>query len=162
MNDGPEDPKHSDALDLLAGPFCNVANAAALGVLADMGFKGAYISPELPADDILALPRQSPLPLGMVLGGFWPVGISRFGLLGIKPNEPFMSPKGEVFWARQYGGNVWLYPGWPLDLTAKRQGSSRQATASSPVWKRTRLPACPRCGARACSTGTAPCCNISK
>ena len=86
-----------------------------------MGFKGAYISPELPADDILALPRQSPLPLGMVLGGFWPVGISRFGLLGIKPNEPFMSPKGEVFWARQYGGNVWLYPGWPLDLTAKRQ-----------------------------------------
>ena len=121
MNDEPEDPKHSDALDLLAGPFCNVANAAALGVLADMGFKGAYISPELPADDILALPRQSPLPLGMVLGGFWPVGISRFGLLGIKPNEPFMSPKGEVFWARQYGGNVWLYPGWPLDLTAKRQ-----------------------------------------
>ena len=42
-------------------------------------------------------------------------------LLGIKPNEPFMSPKGEVFWARQYGGNVWLYPGWPLDITAKRQ-----------------------------------------
>ena len=98
-----------------------MANAAALGVLAGMGFKGAFISPELPADDILALPRQSPLPLGMVLGGFWPVGISRFGLLGIKPNEPFMSPKGEVFWARQYGGNVWLYPGWPLDITAKRQ-----------------------------------------
>ena len=23
--------------------------------------------------------------------------------------------------ARQYGGNVWLYPGWPLDITAKRQ-----------------------------------------
>ena len=58
MNDEPEDPKHSDALDLLAGPFCNVANAAALGVLADMGFKGAYISPELPADDILALPME--------------------------------------------------------------------------------------------------------
>ena len=38
MNDEPEDPKHSDALDLLAGPFCNVANAAALGVLADMGY----------------------------------------------------------------------------------------------------------------------------
>ena len=121
MADEPADPKHGDALDLLAGPFCNVANAAALGVLAGMGFKGAFISPELPADDILALPRQSPLPLGMVLGGFWPVGISRFGLLGIKPNEPFMSPKGEVFWARQYGGNVWLYPGWPLDITAKRQ-----------------------------------------
>ena len=108
-------------LDLVAGPFCNTANAVALGQLARMGFAAAYISPELSREDFLALPRQSPLPLGVVLSGFWPVGISRFGLLGIKPNEPFMSPKGEVFWARTYGGNVWLYPGWPLDLTSRRQ-----------------------------------------
>ncbi len=107
--------------DLLAGPFCNAANAPALGVLAGMGFAGAFVSPELAREDLLALPGQSPLPLGMVLSGFWPVGLSRFGLLGVKANEPFMSPKGEVFWARQYGGNIWLYPGWPLDLTAKRQ-----------------------------------------
>lgn len=113
--------REGEGLDLLAGPFCNIANAPALGVLARMGFSGAFISPELAADDILALPRQSPLPLGMVLSGFWPVGISRFGLLGVKANEPFVSPKGEVFWARTYGGNVWLYPGWPLDLTSKRQ-----------------------------------------
>ena len=118
-----KDDIHGDKgmLDLLAGPFCNIANAPALGMLARMGFSGAFISPELAAGDILALPGQSPLPLGMVLSGFWPVGISRFGLLGIKSNEPFVSPKGEVFWARTYGGNVWLYPGWPLDLTAKRQ-----------------------------------------
>lgn len=109
-----------DDADLLAGPFCNAANAPALGVLARMGFAGAFVSPELPREDFLALPQQSPLPLGVVLSGFWPVGLSRFGLLGVKPNEPFISPKGEVFWSRQYGGNIWLYPGWPLDLTEKR------------------------------------------
>ena len=108
-------------LDLVAGPFCNAANVAALAVLRDMGFAAAYVSPELSREDYLALPKQSPLPLGMVLSGFWPVGISRFGLLGIKPNEPFMSPKGEVFWARNYGGNIWIYPGWPLDLSEQRQ-----------------------------------------
>lgn len=107
--------------DILAGPFCNVSNASFLGVLAKMGFTGAFVSPELDREDLLALPKQSPLPLGMVLSGFWPMGISRFGLLGIKPDEPFISPKGEPFWAKRYGSNIWLYPGWPMDLTAKRQ-----------------------------------------
>ncbi|WP_165176303.1 peptidase U32 family protein [Desulfovibrio sp. ZJ369] len=114
-------PADAGAADLLAGPFCNAANAAALGVLARMGFVGAFAAPELSREDLLALPGQSPLPLGLVLDGFWPVGISRFGLLGIKTDEPFLSPKGEAFWARQYGGNIWIYPGWPLDLSAKRQ-----------------------------------------
>ena len=109
------------ACNLLTGRRLDVANAAALAVLRDMGFSAAYVSPELSREDFLALPGQSPLPLGMVLSGFWPVGISRFGLLGIKPNEPFLSPKGEVFWARTYGGNVWIYPGWALDLSDKRQ-----------------------------------------
>lgn len=107
--------------DLLAGPFCNAANAAALGILARLGFGGAFAAPELSREDLLALPGQSPLPLGLVIDGFWPVGISRFGLLGIKADEPFLSPKGEAFWARRYGGNIWIYPGWPLDLSAKRQ-----------------------------------------
>ncbi len=107
-------------LNLMAGPFCNIANRAHLALLQDMGFNAALISPELPAEDVLALPAQSPLPLGFVLDGFWPVGIARFGLLGIKGNEPFVSPKGEVFWARNYGANVWLYPGWPLDFSEKR------------------------------------------
>ncbi|MDR2055369.1 MAG: U32 family peptidase [Desulfovibrio sp.] len=107
-------------LELLAGPFCNTANAAALGVLKDLGFAAALVSPELAGEDMLALPGASPLPLGVVISGFWPVGISRFGLLGVKEDAPFTGPKGEIFWARRYGGNVWLYPGWPLDLTEKR------------------------------------------
>ncbi|BAV92218.1 peptidase U32 family protein [Candidatus Desulfovibrio trichonymphae] len=114
-------PDQSDSVQLLAGPFCGAANAAALGVLRKMGFAAAFVSLELARDDLLALPRQSPLPLGLVLTGFWPVGISRFGLLGIKTDMPFVSPKGEMFWARRYGANIWLYPGWPLDLTEKRK-----------------------------------------
>ncbi len=107
-------------LDIMAGPFCNIANAGYLCTLQGMGFSAAFVSPELTADDLLALPAQSPLPLGCVIEGFWPVGISRFGLLGIRPSEPFASPKGEIFWAKNYGSNVWLYPGWPLNLTEKR------------------------------------------
>lgn len=106
--------------DLLAGPFCNLANAAALGVLASRGFAGAFVSPELARDDLLALPAQSPIPLGMVLSGFWPVGLSRFTPGIVKPGEPFASPKGEVFWTRRYGGTLWLYPAWPLDLSGVR------------------------------------------
>ncbi len=108
-------------LDLMAGPFCNVANVAHISVLKEMGFSLAFVSPELPGEDLLALPEESPLPLGFVMEGFWPVGIARFGLLGVKANEPFVSPKGEIFWARNYGSNVWLYPAWPLNFTEKRK-----------------------------------------
>ncbi|MBD5538757.1 MAG: U32 family peptidase [Desulfovibrio sp.] len=107
--------------DLLAGPFCNIANAPALAVLAAQGFAGAFVSPELARDDALALPGESPLPLGAVLSGFWPVGVSRFGEVALKPNEPFMSPKGEVFWTRRHGGTLWIYPAWPLDLSGERR-----------------------------------------
>ena len=106
--------------DILAGPFCNTANACALGILERLGFSGAMISPELSREDTLSLPGQSPLPLGFLLSGFWPVGISRYGVPGFKRNEPFCSPKGEIFWGRQYGENLWLYPGWPLNLEDKR------------------------------------------
>lgn len=105
---------------LTAGPFCNVSNAAAVAALAGMGFADAFASPELTAEDLLALPRQSCLPLGVVTAGWWPVGVSRHGLEHLKANEPFVSPKGEIFWARTYGRNVWIYPGWPLDITAHR------------------------------------------
>lgn len=107
--------------DLVAGPFCNTANALALKILKQMGFAAAFVSPELPRDNALALPEHSPLPLGYVIRGYWPVGISRFGLVGIKPGEPFFSPKGEAFWARDYGGVIWLYPAWPLDLEENRK-----------------------------------------
>ncbi|MDR3361564.1 MAG: U32 family peptidase [Desulfovibrio sp.] len=106
---------------LTAGPFCNVSNVFALGILERMGFTDAFVSPELNREDMTALPRQSPLPLGVVISGYWPVGISRFEAPGVKTDAPFAGPKGEVFWARRYGENLWLYPGWPLDLTEKRQ-----------------------------------------
>lgn len=108
-------------LDLMAGPFCNTSNALALAELARMGFNSAIVSPELAEEDILPLPATSPIPLGVVLSGFWPVGISRHSFAGGKLNEPFTSPKREVFWSRHYGQNLWIYPGWPLDLCARRE-----------------------------------------
>ena len=105
---------------LLAGPFCNTANAAALSVLAGMGFAGAFVSPELPMKDMLALPRQSCLPLGLVLSGYWPMGISRHNPLGPKGDTPFRSPKNELFWTRTYGQNLWIYSDRPLDLSENR------------------------------------------
>ncbi|AAS97782.1 peptidase U32 family protein [Nitratidesulfovibrio vulgaris] len=109
-----------DDLDFIAGPFCNIGNAAALACLREHGFSAAIVSPELAGEDLLALPKESCLPLGVVLSGFWPMGIARHQLEGVKPGEPFSSPKGEVFWARRYGQNTWIYPGWPLDISARR------------------------------------------
>lgn len=103
-------------LRLTAGPFCNLANVAALRVMQALGFEAAIISPELCEEDILALPAQSPLPLGIVLDGYWPVGIARYKPAGIKAQEAFQSPKGEQFWLRRYGANFWFYPAWPLNL----------------------------------------------
>lgn len=105
---------------LVAGPFCNIANVAALAKLKDMGFSAAFVSPELEGADMLSLPKASPLPLGVVLSGYWPMGISRHTIAPLKPEEPFSSPKGESFWARRYGQNTWIYPSWPLDITDKR------------------------------------------
>ncbi|MCJ7829970.1 MAG: U32 family peptidase, partial [Desulfobacterales bacterium] len=65
-------------VDLWAGPFCNPANPLALQTLAEMGFAGAFVSPELGREDYLQLPRNSPLPLGIVLSGCWPLCVSRF------------------------------------------------------------------------------------
>lgn len=106
--------------DIVAGPFCNTANALALAELQRAGFVAAFASPELGGEELLALPSQSPLPLGLILGGCWPVGISRFGLAGINPGELFQSPRGEMFWSRDYGGTIWIYPAWPLDLSTKK------------------------------------------
>ena len=112
-------------LVLTAGPFCNIANAPALGIVRDMGFDAAIISPELGQEDILSLPGQSPLPLGIVLSGFWPVGITRHLADPVKSQDSFQSPKGEEFWLRRYGENLWLYPAWPLDLSAHRPALER-------------------------------------
>lgn len=107
-------------IDLIAGPFCNIANVSSLSILKDFNFAGAFVSPELSGAEYLSLPKSSPLPLGIVLSGFFPVGLARFDPSGLKPTEPFASPKGEIFWSRKYGSNLWIYPAWPLDLNDKR------------------------------------------
>ncbi|MCL1916490.1 MAG: U32 family peptidase [Desulfovibrionaceae bacterium] len=106
-------------LSLCAGPFCNLSNGLAAAGLKKMGFSLAIASPELGEADFMALPGQSPLPLGVVIGGFWPVGISRYEAAPLKTGEPWFSPMKEGFWNRRYGGNTWIYPAWPLDLSGK-------------------------------------------
>ncbi|MDR1685443.1 MAG: U32 family peptidase [Desulfovibrio sp.] len=116
-------------LDLTAGPFCNAANARALEALRTLGFTGAVAAPELGREDLLALPSGSPLPLGIVLSGFWPVGMSRFGAAGLNGRETFRGPKGEDFFLRRYGENLWIYPAWPLNLHDKRAELERAGYA---------------------------------
>ncbi|KMY69051.1 peptidase U32 [Desulfocarbo indianensis] len=116
--------------ELIAGPFCNASNAAELKILQDLGLGGAFVSPELSGREILDLPRQSPLPLGAVLEGFWPMGLSRWPLAGVRANQPFTSPLKEAFWLLRRGQNTWLYPGWPLDLSHHRQ----ELMAAGYVW----------------------------
>jgi len=106
--------------ELWAGPFCNLANPLALEELKRLGFSGAMVSPELAREDMLKLGRASPLPLGLVMEGLWPLCVSRTLAEEIKPGEPLFSPLGEVAWARLHGQNVWIYPGWPVNLTAQR------------------------------------------
>ncbi|MFW6324146.1 MAG: U32 family peptidase [Desulfovibrionales bacterium] len=103
-------------LDLWAGPFCNISNQLAIDVLHHLGFTGAVVSPELGKEDLLALPSQSPLPLGIVLSGIWPYCISRIAPPDLKAQTPFLSPKGEGGWTRRHGQNTWVYPDWSLDL----------------------------------------------
>lgn len=108
-------------LELWAGPFCNIANGLALQTVKDMGCVGAFASPELNREDALALPRQSPIPLGFVTYGLWPMGITRVPPEGFRTDKPMTSPKGEVCWARRYGQNTWIYPGWGIDLRTKER-----------------------------------------
>lgn len=112
-------------LTLWAGPFCNAANALSLEILKTLGFAGVVLSPELGETDILALCRQSPLPLGMVLSGHWPLCISRTLADGVSLRRPFDSPRGEQAWVEQYGSDYWIFPNWKLDLTAKRAALGR-------------------------------------
>ena len=107
-------------LRLWAGPFCNLANPLAMEMLAAMGFSGAIVSPELSKADYSALPSKSPLPLGVLLSGNWPLCISRTVSDAIDPEKPFVSPKGEQAWIRGYGQNYWIYPNWPVDLTSAK------------------------------------------
>lgn len=103
-------------LTVWAGPFCNVANALAVDNLAKMGCHGIIVSPELGQQDYLDIAKTSPLPLGVVIYGNWPLCISRIKSESLKTDVPFASPKKEHAWAHKHGDNYWVYPEWPVDL----------------------------------------------
>ena len=111
----------SGSLELWAGPFCNLANPSALAMLAELGFDGAIVSPELGQSDYLAMPGQSPLPLGVVISGNFPLCISRIAPESISAEVPFASPRGEEAWVVAYGPDAWVYPNWAVDLKGQQQ-----------------------------------------
>ncbi len=108
-------------LNLWAGPFCNIANTSFLDTLKTMGFSGAIVSPELDRDSLLSLPRSSPLPLGAVIFGNWPVSISRIISDDISMDRVFSSPMGENCWVSKKDENYWVFPGWQLDLSTQKK-----------------------------------------
>ena len=115
----------SKRLNLWAGPFCNIANSLALKTLESLGFSGAIVGPELGRKDYLLLPKHSPLPLGMVISGNWPLCVSRVLSDQLEIDTSFASPKGEKAWTRKFGSDYWVYPNWTLDLKAKQRALER-------------------------------------
>jgi putative protease len=106
---------------LWAGPFCNLANPLSIATIESLGFAGAIVSPELGRDDIIKLPRRSPIPLGIVIAGNWPLCVSRIIAEEVKLNIPFASPKGEQAWVAKYDSAYWVFPNWRLDLTQHKK-----------------------------------------
>jgi len=105
-------------LNLWAGPFCNITNPLAIRGFKMMGGQGVIVSPELGKSDLEGLAAKSVLPVGIVVSGFWPFCVSRVLADGLKTDQPFVSPKGEQGWVRQYSRLYWVYPNWPVDLRA--------------------------------------------
>ena len=110
---------------LWAGPFCNLANPLALETAATLGFSGAIVSPELASADLLKLPGRSPLPLGLVVGGNWPLCVARTAAADLKLETSLRSPKGEEAWTARYGSLYWVFPNWELDLREQTEALRR-------------------------------------
>ncbi|MCF8025302.1 MAG: U32 family peptidase [Desulfobacteraceae bacterium] len=100
-----------------AGPFCNISNELAMENLAALGFSGVIVSPELGKKDFTRLPARSPLPLGALIYGNWPLCISRTVSDSLAAESLFKSPRGEYAWASRMDDNYWIYPDWVVDLT---------------------------------------------
>jgi putative protease len=113
--------KDHKKMNLWAGPFCNLSNSLAAATLAEMGFSGMIVSPELGREDFLALPRNSPLPLGVILSANWPLCVSRIEPEAVKPEAAFSSPRGEQAWLKQYDTDFWIFPNWKLDISSKKE-----------------------------------------
>jgi putative protease len=136
--------KASQGFHLWAGPFCNLANPLAIASIVPLGFSGAIVSPELGSEDFIQLPRQCPLPLGIVSAGNWPLCVARSAAEEVKMEKPFASPKGEQAWITRYGLDYWIYPNWQLDLSDKRKalqkaGYSLFVNLAEPVPKEVKL-----------------------
>ncbi len=112
---------NSRSLTVWAGPFCNIANSQSVAFLKEVGFSGAFASPELGMKDFISLGRTASLPLGIVLAGNWPLAVSRIVSEDLKLDSPFTSPMGEACWATKRQGDFWVFPGWRLNLTSKRE-----------------------------------------
>ena len=110
--------RRPEGLNLWAGPFCNFANPLAIRGFKMMGGQGVIVSPEMGRSDLEALAAKSVLPVGVVVFGFWPFCMSRGVADSVKLDQPFVSPKGEQGWVRQFGHLYWVYPNWPVDLRA--------------------------------------------
>jgi len=106
---------------LWAGPFCNLANPLAIAAVESMGFNGAIVSPELGAENYMQLPQHSPLPLGIVIAGNWPLCIARTLVPDMQQDKAFSSPRGEHAWVTRYDTDYWVYPNWQLDLRAQKK-----------------------------------------
>ncbi len=108
-------------ITLWAGPFCNISNPYAIVAAASMGFSGVIVSPELGERDYVKLSRKSPLPLGIVLSGNWPLCISRTLAGDMKIRTSFASPRKEEAWVEKYGSLYWIFPNWKLDLSSRKE-----------------------------------------
>ncbi len=112
---------HPGRLNLWAGPFSNIANRLAIQELKTLGFSGVIVSPELDKKTFLSLPESSVLPLGVVIQGHWPLAVSRTLSPGLSPGDFFLSPKKEGAWVTRSNDLYYIFPNWPLDLTAHRK-----------------------------------------
>jgi len=113
--------KNQKDFHLWAGPFCNLANPLAIAVAKSLGLSGVIVSPELGREDYLQLPRHSPLPLGIVIAGSWPLCVARSLTEEVKPNKAFSSPRGEQAWVAKYDTDYWVYPNWKMDLKNQKK-----------------------------------------
>jgi putative protease len=112
-------------LNIWAGPFCNITNALAIKTLVSFHFKGVIVSPELSRKDYFLLPKHSPVPLGIVISGSWPLCISRIISENLNTEKAFISPKKEAAWVIKNGPNYWIYPNWIIDIRAKKDQLKR-------------------------------------
>jgi len=113
--------KNPKQLNIWAGPFCNISNSASVNHLKQNGISGAIVSPELDQETFCSLPKACDLPLGVIVYGNWPLGISRIISSDFKTNQTFTSPKGETAWISKHNNNYFIFPNWYLDLRSKKQ-----------------------------------------